>query len=576
MTDTRYGYFIEREKYGLADHIYGHRFWDAQSPAEYLLEFLCVLMGTGYQLGRHTDLTDTSAETEKSVEYRRESRLGLRRFVFYADERKSLDDRDTEALRRLEDRLRAKISAEPTGHDALGPLRAFLRSFSAVERTRSWYAKSLFPVHQSFLFWEGLRPNAGKSSEGKANVKTMSSRELDSGFSVGARNFFARGGEMVYLMLGAGTLHDNQRRQFIQRRLEELLRQDSKVGDLAALVESTWQEEVGRVAVLGASEESTAAESQSEFMERTGTLGWLPDKDFPTYGVFAEDVEALLRCSLDPVEMFHLLSHLISFHVILYLYARAYSLCDESGIGGQPPSTILIDAVDVGEDRAIRYASSLLYKRNQEMLIRAGQVYADRLAKQHASSHDPLAAVLEHFFPTAGKKGHVIEKIIDRQQTRIAGIAASGNHNALVAALTNAVEDVFKDQFHKRFVPVHRRLAKEIGLVAPKTGTSQRYVAGDALMKALVLANVTAVDQEFHKFVNLLYTRYGLVIGPEQAARAPWLRDYDINNQYYQANMDAFRQKLKNSGLLSEYSDATALVQNRSAQVKDEGGDGDA
>ena len=105
-----------------------------------------------------------------------------------------------------------------TDKDPLTLARTLLRSLSAVEESRSWFAKSLFPAHENLLFWEGLRKGATKFV-GQRSADGLPSHLLDEGITFDARNFFARGGEIYYLILSAGTRNNPARRQAIADRL---------------------------------------------------------------------------------------------------------------------------------------------------------------------------------------------------------------------------------------------------------------------------------------------------------------------------------------------------------------------
>ncbi|MDQ7029057.1 MAG: hypothetical protein Q9O62_04430 [Ardenticatenia bacterium] len=188
----RYGHVDEnREGYPLAAWIWGHRLRLGQHWMEYLLEFLNVLAGFDYELGQGVD-------GAARQEYTRFTRLGLRRFVFYDEWEKTrhpFDDRARQLLlRALEEQV--IVQAEGDDEDPLTLARALLRAFSAVEETRSWYAKSLFPAHHNLLFWEALRKGATKY-RGRRVPEGTPPQMLDAEIAFDARNFFARGGDSI-------------------------------------------------------------------------------------------------------------------------------------------------------------------------------------------------------------------------------------------------------------------------------------------------------------------------------------------------------------------------------------------
>jgi hypothetical protein len=108
---------------------------------------------------------------------------------------------------------------------------------------------------------------------------------------------------------------------------------------------------------------------------------------------------------------------------------------------------------------------------------------------------------------------------------------------------------------------VHRKLAKSVGLVAPRKGPSARFVLGDNLLKALTVANLPpASGMTYDDHLVRLYERYGLVVGPFEARESGLLERQRINVEYYERNRTALLEKMKYGGLAVEYSDATAVV----------------
>jgi hypothetical protein len=125
----------------------------------------------------------------------------------------------------------------------------------------------------------------------------------------------------------------------------------------------------------------------------------------------------------------------------------------------------------------------------------------------------------------------------------------------------DALTELLMDGFTKQFIGLHRKLARNIGFVAPKQGRNPRYVLGDTLLKALVLANVsTGSEMAYDEFLSCLYTRYGLVVGQHEAKLAGLSNRRSINTGYFENNRAALLAKMKSAGLLREYSDATAMV----------------
>src|SRR5258706_14408521 len=135
---NRYGYIDQNtESNPLAVWIWGHRLRTGQHWMEYLLEFLGVLAGFGYELGQGINKgVDLSSP---KLEYIRFTRLGLRRFVFYDEKEKTRHPSDDQAYKLLQQVLKERIiAAGGSEQDALKQLRMLFRAYSAVEEQRSW------------------------------------------------------------------------------------------------------------------------------------------------------------------------------------------------------------------------------------------------------------------------------------------------------------------------------------------------------------------------------------------------------------------------------------------------------
>ncbi|MGC8960070.1 MAG: hypothetical protein ACP5OO_09845 [Chloroflexia bacterium] len=550
----RYGYQEEqREGYPVAAWIWGHRLRLGQHWMEYLLEFLNVLAGFEYALGQGINTDGTLAK----LEYARFTRLGLRRFVFYDDWEKTRHPFDDAARQRLEAALRQLCdgSIRPD-EDPLTLARSLLRALSAVEESRSWFAKSLFPAHHNLLFWEGLRERTTKFEE-RRSAEGLPSHQLDTGISFDARNFFARGGEVYYLILSAGTRNAPARRQAIADRLRALLNERNKaLGELAAIIDQAWQQQVGNRASA----------------TPTGRLGWIPDPDCALYALIAEDVATFLQADLDPLETLDLLAHLMGFHLTLYIYHRAHpQALSAHGDGGCLERCRLclpIDALEGADGGVVRAISTAAFREQEARIIRQAQAYIRAQVAAWVDALEPGAdpsvtldsEARAHFDLPRLSRGRR-DAFSERVNALIRRLGAHPDHAALVEGYADALIEVLQQDFDKNFRGVHRKLAKAVGLAAPRKGPGARFVLGDNLLKALALANIPPGEgMTYDEFLARLYERYGLVVGVREAREAGLLERQRVNGEYLERNRAALLEKMKHAGLATEYSDATAVV----------------
>jgi hypothetical protein len=552
MSDTiqRYGH-IDDETYPLAAWIWGHRLRSGQHWMEYLLEFLNVLAGFEYQLGQGLDHEEAREGYRKK--YARFSRLGLRRFVFYDDREKTKHPYDDQAKVQLWERLQEHVATESGAGvgECLTTVQGLLRAFSAIEEDRSWYAKSLFPAHHNLLFWQADR-----------NTKP---RHIDDTITFTKRNFFARGGEVYYLILSAGTEYFPERRAFIAQRLQSLLHDHNRtLGDLAGIVDNTWRD-LQNNGTDGEEEQSDKANA---------TLGWIVDPSCQLYSSIAADVTTFLQSNLDSLECLDLLAHLIGFHLVQYIYHRAHptATLEEHAAGTcliacRP--LLLIDALNDEGGGVIRNASAALFREHelrQEQKARAFvrtqiELWVAELAGDANLSSNLLNKVKDFF--SLGETSGPTRQAYIRQTERLQEELARGTLPvpAFAREYADLLARTMMDDFRKHFLGVHRKLTKSIGLVAPKKGPSARFILSDNLLKTLVLANIPPNGQmTFGDFLARLYERYGIIVGSGEATQSGLLERQRINIEYYNRNRTAFLEKMKRAGLVVQYSDATALV----------------
>lgn len=544
----RYGHIDgTKEHYPLAAWVWGHRLREGQNWMEYLLEFLNVLAGFDYELGQGINIGATPS-TKQS--YKKFTRLGLRRFIFYDEREKTRHPLDDYARQQLWETLQSLNvnSNSLTAQESLKLTRSLLQAFTAVAAQRSWYAKSLFPAHHNLLFWEALRKGATKRTSNKSTAISLT--QVDKDISFNDRNFFARGGEIYYLILSAATEHDLTQRQRIATNFRRLLHEHHQaLGNLASLVEQSWQG-VNVPQCNGVNDPSAQ-----------GELGWIPEPQDSFYTTIAGDVDTLLQAPLDSLELLDLLAHLICFHLTLYIYYHARD-------GSIMP--LLIDALDGTDGGGIRRVSATCYKECEAIIVQRARNYVTERVQhwlqQTSPPHLPNWIInlhreaKEHFSVGNKSKGDSFQKFVYELDNKYQqGLL---NQQSVIDSFHEELLKLLLDELNEYFLGVHRKLAKSITLVAPRKGGNERFVLGDTLLKALTLAMVKPDNPlTYDQFLLQLYKRYGLVVSAEQATHAGFATHQRINADSYNRNRTALLETMKRTGLAIEYSDATAMVQ---------------
>ncbi|MFE7662013.1 hypothetical protein [Streptomyces celluloflavus] len=92
------------------------------------------------------------------------------------------------------------------------------------------------------------------------------------------------------------------------------------------------------------------------------------------------------------------------------------------------------------------------------------------------------------------------------------------------------------------------------------TAGRRHFTMKPPMLEALVSATIAQdAEMEFDKFCTLLYEKYGLVMEDKIAAASPLA--HEVDPSVLDHNGKAFREKLAAIGLLTQYSDATSMVQ---------------
>jgi hypothetical protein len=442
--------------------------------------------------------------------------------------------------------------------DLLEQVRALLRSFSAIEEERSWYAKALFPVHQNFLLWEALRKGSTLKTY-NLPVEDRELVELDRGIEFRARNFFARGGELYYLIISAGTEHDPARRERIGRRLRALLTGNNEaLGQIARTIDDAWQRLSG------------------EDNQITGTLGWILDPDCALYRQIAEDLDTFLDNNLDSLECLELLAHLIGFHIVSYIYHRAHPASDPEGHGSGScleacRPLLLVDLLSEQDGGIIRDRSASALRQQDDWQLRQARDLVEQKVREWAAEQpdderllDMLGEQTASFFSVGGTRARGNYNSALREVRARYGEAVA-SREALIRDYSGAIYEALSPEFRKNFLGVHRKIGRAIGLIVPRRGPQARFALGDTLLKTLAMAVLPrdAAPVAFGQFLEALYTRYGIVVGPGEARDAGLIALLRINEEYYTRNRDALLARMQRAGLLTQYSDATALVRRR-------------
>ena len=484
--------------------IWGHRLHDEQSPWLTVLEFLCVLCAEHAQ-GR--TLTENDFNT---LSYLPQTQLRLRNLLFNNPHLGTIlatdlsDDAMWQSwLPRMEenaggldrptfDYLRERFD---TFRD-FASVVSFLQT-SAIEggSNKRWSSKFVFPFGTSALY-EDVSVNAA------GGVSTD-------------RRFFARTGEVLYLML-CRSAHAAELRD---RLVKRLITADAPYDGLVKALQG---------------------ETQFARQERAGA--YLPCKTYPAFDRLAEDWIALLDLKIPVYDTFPHIVTMTGLHLILYQLQRSAEATGATG-----PITLVSEIVSPKRS-VVRDLSADSFQANNALPQQALEAYIRKIAASQ-DWHDAIASD-----EPGEKAAELLAKHFDWPDLDDPD-DAQGTPDALLERLVNRAIVRHKQHVGK----VHSTWARLIGLSSRRASRRVRYAPTDRLLKTLV---VCCVDRrlEFKDFLTLIYERYGFIIGDQQARS--FIDAGTADQEDFSDNARRLEERLASLGLLKRLSDSCAYVEN--------------
>ncbi|MGO4348249.1 hypothetical protein AB4Z45_22405 [Paenibacillus sp. MCAF9] len=509
----------------LSAHIWGHRFKDGQRGPEYVLEFLNVLFGADYSF--------------KKDRYKRTKAVGLRKFIFEGVKEGSVRD-----VLVLDDHEKEKLQQAVQEND-LYVIKHFLRNLEVTlynttgkEADRSWFARSLYPLHESLLYFELRKKGRDLSFE---------------------RNFFARGGELYFLMLAYGTENYAERRNFIQSRFQDLLTRNKVIEKLVYKISSAFEESENQNNQTGLLRTDNNDDNVPKLPE--------PEKSQPLFEMFSMELEQLLLLDVDIYEMFHLLTSLVCFQLTRYMHERATILDSKN-------HTYFFDCLE-GNNKHITQISSRNFDEHENLIKARFEHEFQRKFREALGDYNKIE---EHLPRWKENPNDIIEllglnQMRSRKDVIIRTLQKCSNAKEVYSKFYLVVKDAVSDQLKKHQLNITRVLTRDGGFATFRRGSvgNYRYTISDSFLQMIVFTTIKPMGKmEYYDFLDEIYNKYQIVIGEAQARECGIYSKSNLNIRYFQENEKALRNKLRQNGLLIEFSDATAMIQNPYASSLEE------
>jgi hypothetical protein len=483
--------------------IWGHRLHDEQSPWLTFLEFLTVLLAE-HSAGRA--LQETSLN---SLSYRPQTQLKLRNLVFNNPHIMTVlaEDRADELAWTvwLEKMAQSAGGLESADFTYLRERFETFQDFAAVinflqgsaiegDSNKRWSSKFVFPFGPHALYEDvSVSPKGGVSTD---------------------RRFFARTGEVLYLMLCRSQRAAELRPLLVSRFLQNPAPYDGM---------------------------ARALQGEPQFAKAERGGAFLPCSTHPVFDRLADDWLAILSL---PIPAYDAIPHLVAItglNLVLYQLDRAREVL------GRAPSTLVCEIV-APKKSVVRDLSADSYQANNALPQQA----LEHFIRSTTETPEWLAALASD--DAALEAAEILQKAFDWPDPDDPD-EATGSPQDLVESLVDKAVVRHKQHVGK----IHMTWARAIGLSSRRSSRRVRYAPTDRLLKTLV---VTCVPRrlEFKDFLALLAERYGFIIGDQQAQA--FIASGDADQEDFSDNARRLEERLASLGLLKRLSDSCAYVEN--------------
>ncbi|ENO3942886.1 hypothetical protein ACSZM1_15755 [Aeromonas veronii] len=488
------------------ENIWGHRLYDEQLPHLTVLEFLGVL---GSNLDRplrpHKELIGF-------VMFKPQRQIRLRGLLFNNPYVASIAESavsDEEKWKQWLERF--QLGATGNGDEDMTYLRQSFTSFDdfakAIELLRSssfesrsnkrWSSKFVFPFGPDALY-EDLN----------ISVRGMSND----------RRFFARTGELLYLMLTRA-------------------KRGAELGDI--LVKGLFDHEapMNRLA--------KALQGAPQHADEPRQSGYLPEITNARFDQICEDWLSILAKEMP---IYDALEHLIAItglNMLLYFLERAKCVA-----GDDEPVEFVCEIISK-ERTKIRALSGDSYQFNQGLPAKAVRAHVESIRTEAR-----WVAADDAEFPESER--------IKLMRERFQWPPTEGGDDEDYTScspdelITNLADNALA-RHAQHIGKIHASWSRAIGLSSRRLSRRTRYAPNDKLLKSLVVSIVND-RMQFDEFLAEAKRRYGLVIGDAEGSRlveAKLVDQEELSN-----NQDNLEARLVGLGLVRRLSDSCSFVEN--------------
>lgn len=497
---------IEKVDFTVDEHIWGHRLYDEQLPHLTVLEFLSVLGAN-----QNTPLAN---HPSADVRYVPQQQIRLRELLFnnpYVEMIRERSDPDEDKWRNWMELFKQGA----TGRDDL-EMEYLRKSFLTFDD----FAKALELLHSSSFEARSNKRWSSKFVFPFGPDALYEDLRIDSNGISNDRRFFARTGEILYLMLSRSTNGHALGKKLVERLFDA----NAPMNHLVKVLQGDPQH----------------ADSPKIIHQR-----YLPYTVHLRFDRMCDDWLAIL--SRD-IPVYDALEHLIaSAGLNLLLY---YLECAKAHSGDANPVEMVCEIIS-RERTKVRSLSSKSYQAHQAISERAVVSFIEAITLM-----PEWAAALESSDP----EGECLTLMRERFQWPPTSHDDDNDYERergeeLVRKLIKKA----KSRHGQHFGKIHSSWSKAIGLSSRRLARGNRYAPNDRLLKTLV---VTVVDEcmQFDEFLHELRRRYGIIIGDAEGTHL--VKQNLVDQEALSENRSNLEARLLGLGLVRRLSDSCSFVEN--------------
>ncbi|MFW7382186.1 MAG: hypothetical protein ACOH5I_25520 [Oligoflexus sp.] len=427
--------------HAIIEQIWGHRFRVEQNPMLLLCELLCVLENQFFS--KETgEIQQVFSPEHTHLKYKHSDKIGLRFLLYKNDKLESIKKSSQNEKEKFKMQIEYLKTSDQLSDSDITHLEKQFDSFDSFYNSckilssltfdplsnKRWGSKFVYPLSRDLL-WSDYN-----------NIK----KNFD-------RRFFARGGELIYLMLSRTS---ETKRDELEQLFDDWMK--SKEDSYSKLVKIIYP-----------------AVTERDKVNKPTRLGHLPYVSSSCFETLADDLITILKLDLERLDKAKLMADMIGFHIGNYILTIGEMFSDSNSSVIEKKPHFIVE-IPLKSSNSIRKSSIESISRQKNKL------------KNTLNNLFP-AIVNNYFFESLDVEG------IDQEKKEA----------------KKSAEKYLSDHI----MPYPNACFRHIGFVSKKHSRSYRYVFSEDFLQSIVITVLGAGKRlEFSKFIKTLEYRYNIFV----------------------------------------------------------------